>query len=85
MSRYCENCGARLPHIDDASCAFVLSNRYQELIDKQVKPEDKERIKRLAEKHRHILEDPRMADDYNPETGKRDGIPYWERPEEVSE
>jgi hypothetical protein len=29
---------------------------------------------------RQILDDPRMADDYNPVTGECDGVPYWQRP-----
>lgn len=28
---------------------------------------------------RRVVADPRMADDYNAETGERDGIKYWER------
>jgi hypothetical protein len=47
-----------------------------------------ERVKRIADEHRGLLEDPRMADDYNPDTRERDGIPYWERttaPTESSE
>jgi hypothetical protein len=36
-------------------------------------------IERLVQRLRPLLDDPRMADDYNPETGECDGIPYWER------
>lgn len=38
-----------------------------------------DRLKRIIGENRDVLNDPRMADDYNPETGERDGIPYWER------
>jgi hypothetical protein len=30
--------------------------------------------------HRRQLDDPRLADDYNPVTGECDGVPYWQRP-----
>lgn len=38
-----------------------------------------ERVQRIIKENHHILNDPRMADDYNSETGEQDGIPYWER------
>lgn len=55
------------------------SEHLRRVINDQIADKERARIRRLVRKHRHILDDPRMADDYNPETGKRDGIPYWER------